>query len=513
MATYYVDPVNGNNGWDGTVPVFTAGTTGPKLTANGAEDIPVAANDTVWLRPGAYRETLTLDVSGGAGTPITYIGDTMGEIWGVGGIVRVTGSDNDLALVRANCIVDGAARNYRTFQGLWLSDTTSDLALNQNSGTNWIFRDCAFSGAGRHGAWMINTAVADTASLFERCAFLGGFAGGNAIFFSNSDALNSTNIVRNCIISGYTNQVGISSSRVGGITIQNCTIIGVYRGILSGNLAVGYTPISVTNSIVTQCAVGLQAGVLGEIVGDFNDVYQNGTDRSNVAVGGNSQAYPVLLEMPLLYDGLKLPRDFGALSEWSQVARITDSGAGPADDIYGITRPVTNGKRSWGAFQFKPAQRDVTTTFGGSAASIALPDAGVVQFKVAVSNVATDFTVQVYREANYAGTNPQMIVKQAGVADDVTTDVGAAGGWNELTTNLTPAADPEFVVVELRNNNTAAAGSYAVYFDELVPDPSGVLGEFEQWVSNRETVGDAVQAAGGAAGGGLLSANKRGNKE
>jgi len=276
------------------------------------------------------------------------------------------------------------------------------------------------------------------------------------------------------------------------------TILGALRGVYSLNLPPGYTAVSVTNSIVRGCSAGLQAGVLGEIVEDYNDIFSNATDRANVAAGANSVSYPVLLEPPLMYDGLRLPWWFGHLSEWSQVAGITDSGAGPTDDANGITRPVTNGKRSYGAFQFKPAERDTTTTYDASDASIALPDAGVAQYRIATTNVQMTITVQVYREANYAGVNPQMIVKQPGVADDTTTDAGAAGAWNELTTTLTPAAYPGFVDVELRSNNTTAPpGNYAVYFDELAPAPSQVLGDFDQWISNRETVGDAVQAEGG----------------
>ena len=41
-----------------------------KLTLNGAEDTPVVAGDTVYVGAGTYRELLTYDVSGGAGTPI-----------------------------------------------------------------------------------------------------------------------------------------------------------------------------------------------------------------------------------------------------------------------------------------------------------------------------------------------------------------------------------------------------------------------------------------------------------
>jgi hypothetical protein len=89
MATYYVG-IGGNDSNDGT------SWSSRKLTLNGAEDIPVAAGDTVYVGPGTYREMLTCDVGGSDGSPITYIGDYDGSHTdGVGGIVRISGSDDD----------------------------------------------------------------------------------------------------------------------------------------------------------------------------------------------------------------------------------------------------------------------------------------------------------------------------------------------------------------------------------------------------------------------------------
>ena len=92
---------------------------------------------------------------------------------------------------------------------------------------------------------------------------------------------------------------------------------------------------------------------------------------------------------------------------------------------------------------------------------------GRKKFKVGVTAVDTVFTVHVYREANYAGTNPQMVIKQPGVADTTVTDAAAASQWNTLTTTLAPAALPCWVEVELVSNNSAVAGNYAVYWDAL----------------------------------------------
>lgn len=122
MTVRYVGP-GGNDASDGL------SWANRKLTLNGVEDTPVQAGDTVWVGPGVYRETLTVDVSGGAGNVISYIGDYDGSHTdGVGGVVRITGSDDDKTATRANCIAT-TGKNYRTFRGL-LVDTVSAVAIN-----------------------------------------------------------------------------------------------------------------------------------------------------------------------------------------------------------------------------------------------------------------------------------------------------------------------------------------------------------------------------------------------
>ena len=68
MTTLYVGP-GGNDANNGL------SWANRRLTLNGVEDKPVAAGDTVYVGPGVYRETLTVDVAGSSGNPITYIGD------------------------------------------------------------------------------------------------------------------------------------------------------------------------------------------------------------------------------------------------------------------------------------------------------------------------------------------------------------------------------------------------------------------------------------------------------
>ena len=228
---------------------------------------------------------------------------------------------------------------------------------------------------------------------------------------------------------------------------------------------------------------------MGEIVEDYNTFFNNQTNRTNVNTGGNSETYPSLLVQPLLHSGASQASGFRFSwqyfmpSEWSQVKAITGANE-PSVDLFGVGRPATASKNSWGAVQFHDAEIDTGTTYNSSAASLELLDAARVQLgPFEVPNASINIHVKVNREANYAGVNPQLIIKQPGASDDTTVDAAAASQWNELKTTLTPNANPSYVYIELVSNNTAAAGNYATYFDQLVVN--GKVIDFNEWVTDR----------------------------
>jgi hypothetical protein len=631
MTDYYVGP-GGNDGNAGTSWLLR------KLTLNGAEDIPVAAGDTVIVGPGAYREMLTCDVSGGntynAGTvavtngsdqvagngtlwlanvqagdyfhiryyadgndgvtngtatftsaggnfqadmvgcpiqimtrgaytisavpnaqtvtlgdpnglgwpgaganlvysvmsgeghyeiesvddnttltlvqpwqgrslngldyltfrAISYIADVTGENTdGVGGIVRITGSDNDQAIVRASCI-RVAGRNYRVFRGFSLDSVSGDLVTeNWVATTHIVIEDCNFQVAANM------TQLANVGSLcwtVRRCIFVA--IRGSPIYIAPATPDDTGHVIENCLpLSGN----GLFAGGGGGTTIRNCTVLSGMRGIWASGASLGQC-LAIWNCIITGCVSGIVAGALGEIIEDYNSIAGNSTDRANVVAGANSNAYPPVFSAPILYagedrlSGFNFPWQMGDLSGWSLLN--LDGNDERSTDLYGIRRPATDAKNSWGATQRQNAERDTATTYDASAASVELPDAGRAQFKIPVDGAEITVSVQAYREANYAGTNPQMVVKQPGQADRSTTDAGAAGAWNELTDTFTPAADPEYIFVELVSNNTAAAGNYATYFDNLTVDSSPALGTFDEWFTGR-IVFDEVAAGGGVA--------------
>lgn len=461
MVDRYVGP-GGNDGNSGLTWALR------KLTLTGVEDTPVVAGDDIYVGPGVYREKLTVDVSGGAGTEITYMADVTGcNTDNVGGVVRVTGSDNDQAAVRDHC-VEASVKDYRIFRGFRFDFSTDELWDIDGDSDNWTVEDCTFT----EGMDAL-LAVDGTANywMIRRCLFSG--AKKVCVHFGNDAIHTGNHEIRNCLFLGRARawSWSVDLDLVDTVDIRNCTF-------LNGDAAIGHdgTGGAANSVVVENCIIvwnndGLTAAGANQMIEDFNTFFGNNVDRTNVAVGGNSETYPPLLANPLLFSGagqvsgFKFPWWFGMLSQWSQVGEIT--GNAPEDyDLVAIPRPPNNASKSWGCLQRHDKDRETVTVQAGTA-SMKMDDAARWQMWVPVTDTSTTITVYVYREANYAGLLPQMIIKQPCVADRVTTDVAAASQWNQLSDTFVPDADTTYVVVELVSRNTAAAGNYDVFFDTL----------------------------------------------
>lgn len=431
-----------------------------KLTLNGLEDSPVAAGDICYIAPGVYRETLTVDVSGSSGNPIVYIGDISGaNTDGVGGVVRITGSDNDQTTVRTNCITMNA-KTHRTFRGFWMGHSSSFVVSASNVCTDIIFEDCTFSDENNS---IINFSGAVNSITIRRCLFMPSrFA--NVVFTHGSTVDNSNCLVENCIFIGCNNQA-VSMIRVGGVTVRNCLFWGGNTAVrVNTALSVGQTT-TVNNNIFVGYSTVLQGTTTGEVTEDYNDFFNNNNSRVNTSTGANSITYPPLFQALPLVAGYRYPWSLGELSQWSQLRALAGNNEA-TDTIFGISRPAVSAKKSWGATQYPLLARETTTKRTGTA-SLKLADAGRHQMFVPTSNVSTTISVYVQWEADYAGTKPRMIVKQPGQADQSDTATGSAGTWEELSVTLTPAAIPGYVVVELVSSNEATSGNFATYFDDL----------------------------------------------
>lgn len=335
MTTYYV----GSGGNDGNAGTSWATR---KLTLNGAEDIPVVAGDTVYVGAGVYRELLTVDVSGSSGNPITYIGDYSGaNTDGVGGVVRITGSDNDQTVTRANGIT-ATSRSYRTFRGLLITATTAE-AISLSNCTNVIVEQCALvsvNGLLANGASAASTTV-------RKCFIASSGAG---VLFGTTQVANSGHVVENCIISGR--NFAIVPWGVGGVSVRNCLIHRSANGIWTVTLPAGKTANVVNNCIVTLCGTGLQASAAGDMTENYNSLFLNGTDRNNVSSGANSVSYPVAHDVRWFFEAVNggnmvTPFD---LASYAALVELNSGTGAPSADLRGTT--VQGSYREWGPLEY-----------------------------------------------------------------------------------------------------------------------------------------------------------------
>lgn len=346
MTTYFVG-IGGDDGANGTSWATR------KLTLNGAENIPVAAGDTVYVGPGTYRELLTVDVSGNAGNPITYVGDYLGTMTdGIGGVVRITGSDDDRTAARAYCIT-ATTKTYRTFSGFTMDICTSH-AVNVTTGcTNWIINNCYFEPGAGHCIHF--SGLAQSTNTIRGCFFRPS-SNLNSVNFSHSAVVdNAGHLVENCIfLGGYTS---VGSNRVGGITVKNSVFIGKtnYGIYVETAITAGQT-VTVNNCVFSGVGNAIRATAAGEIVENYNSFSYNGTDRTNTNTGAQSNTYPPLFDsrwfFQMVFGGqagkVITPWDLASYSQLIGVAGTSPT----ATDIRGTG--TVGAQREWGALEYDP---------------------------------------------------------------------------------------------------------------------------------------------------------------
>lgn len=455
MTIRYVGP-GGNDGWAGT----SWGTR--KLTLNGVEGT-VNAGDTVYVGPGTYREKLTVDVTGSLGNVITYIGDVTGiNTDGVGGQVRITGSNNDISATRDRAIEITTTRDYRTFRGFRMDFVTTFIFYCVAS-DNIILEDCYFGGSLTGGADA--TYIMGGPDIIRRCVFDNVEIG---LYFHASSDLQYDHLVENCIFyqcHGY----GVYLSNQWGTTIKNCTFYyGEAKNIDNYSIASGNNSYMYNNLFFSSGVASADA--TNTVIDDYSYIVPcqtGGNLWSNVSKGSNSVYGSGGLMPRLLLDGFYLQQHMLDFASYSPLKDYGCANSPPSEDFYGMTRPTTDSKKTRGAIQYSALERETTIVPSGESESAKMSDAMAHQIFVPVTGNQMTFSVEVYREANYAGTNPQLIIKQPGQSDRTTTDVGAASQFNELSDTFTPASSPPYVVMEIRNDNTATSGDYATYWGKF----------------------------------------------
>jgi hypothetical protein len=342
-TTYYVG-IGGNDGNNGTSWATR------KLTLNGAENVPVAAGDTVYVGPGTYREMLTVDVSGGAGTAISYIGDYTGASTdGVGGVVRITGSDNDQSATRANCIL-ASGKNYRTFRGFTF-DTTTDNLVFLTSGTYWTIDECYFCNGSAGTSGIYSDGASQLAIAISNCYFnTGSSSGARQVRFVHSSTVDNVgHTVSSCIFDGAF--IGVDTQRVGGITINGCLFTQNGRGVFVETALTAGQLVTVNNSIFSGCNVAMNATTTAEFSENYNSIFRCTTARANVNTGANSNTYAFLPDTRWFHEATNSGRFATPFDMASYCALVDVAGTSPTTtDMRGTA--VQGTQREWGALEY-----------------------------------------------------------------------------------------------------------------------------------------------------------------
>ena len=452
MTTYYVGPSSAGLA-DGSSWANRYG------SLNDAEDTPVTGGDIVIVGPGIYREQLTCDVDGAS--EIIYRADVTGkDTDGIGGDVIISGSDGDTTATRSYCIYASGV-SYRTFIGFHLVGFSSQ-GISMTSCDHVVIKDVCISTGDLTTTYGIRlSGTYDTVEV-SRCVIVGPDQG--ISIYNASDQSATAFTVSNCLITA--NNEGIFITNVDSVLVENCTAFSCEICLRVTSLA-SETSITARNCLFFG-ASDVNASVAGEIASIYCVVSGGSTNWS--AGTGDVEDYVMNLQFPILYgtySGIRYPVPLlGELNPYAYAGAVTGSSE-TSTDLFGITKPTTASKSSWGAIQFQCHQRETTTTRGGSTASVRFEDAGEMQIWVPVDGSEITVSVYCYREANYAGTNPRLVIKEPGSADRTTTDAAAASQWNELTDTFTPSGDTDYVVVCLQSLNTAVAGDYEAFFDDL----------------------------------------------
>lgn len=460
MTTRYAG-IGGNDGNDGL------SWANRKLTLNGVEDSPVVAGDVVYVGAGTCRESLTIDVSGGAGSPIAYIADLTGEHTdGVGGFVRITGSNDDLTATRANCI-SAASRSYRTFTGFLFDTTTSNLVALTGASGHWTLSDCFIEGIAANSA-QISIAGTGTNNTIQRCVLMP--SRGNGILISHSSTVdNSGHLIENCLFLGSVGGTQVRITRVGGITIRNCTLTNGGVGVrVDTALTVGQV-ITVNDCIFSGTATPFQGTVAGEIVEDYNSLWAYTTARTLTNTGAHSIDCPPLFRpVPLLNTGRLEPWLPFSLLPASQVRNRAGSGVA-AEDLYGTTRPQETDS-DWGAVETL-AQPTRNSNAGDSEIKIDGRSYTDILIPVADDQAIT-LTARVRWDDNAnIGSKPQIrLLADYGLEQQTATATGDGSSEETLTIGpVTPQVPNDIggvMILRLVNRSTHTS-AIACYFDDV----------------------------------------------
>lgn len=327
-----------------------------KLTLNGVEDTPVEAGDTVYVGAGTYNERLVCDVSGTSGNPISYIGDYDGtHTDGTGGVVRLTGSADNIAFGTNDNVIYTGLRDYRTFNNFAMDGCDNSLiAIYHN---NCIVENCILYSSGGANCIYVENGLTTT---INNCLIWNTIRTG--IYLNSSSDVNTSHVITNCIFIG-SGGYDIRIDNFGDTVIKNCMFLGGGYGVRQVAAQEAAHPTVITNCIFDGVTSALYAVSTADITENYNSISNCTTARTNVDIGAQSNTHIRLPDVrwffEMLGDGTMIsPFDMASYSALVNVAGTTPTTA----DMRGTT--VQGTQREWGALEYD-STLDIEAGAGG----------------------------------------------------------------------------------------------------------------------------------------------------
>jgi hypothetical protein len=457
----------------------------------------MASGDTAYLSPaGPFREQVTVNMT----SPVAetkIFGDyanakgfktSGGVLVTPGQVIWTAHTTNDTTIPGTSSTLNLNGRDFLTFESIVFigaNNTSGCINASTVHSSDITFRNCAFYSVTLNANTIRYTASFATAAnwLIERCIILvpSGGAGVTIVATMGTGADYDLNfVIKNCLITGVTNGIGISGTGTGanfggGVDVLGCTVLTSSNGILISNASISSTiKCTAFNNHFVTSAVGLSANNVNQLTEDYNRL-NTPTARTNVTAGANSitgQTHAPLFSIgqEILY-GMQ-PRPYlspiagSPLLGFGTAAAFTDT-----VDMLNRARPEGGGSTSKavGAYERHDTAAKETTTVRTGSNSIKITGPGSQNFDVPVDASATIISIYTRFDTNHGTTNrPQMILTngtEIGVADQTITAAGAVDTWEQLSTaSFTPTAKG---VVSIRLVSRAAAGSGIAYFDDF----------------------------------------------
>jgi hypothetical protein len=302
-----------------------------------------AGVNTIYIAPGIYRETVTINITPSVTNTLVIEGDpTCQQFSGITpGIVRLTNMASDTGAYSTASAITGVSKTYTTIKKLCIEGTITF----SGSSNNLTITQCQLAIMPAGAQPWVDLAVNGNVTIsncIEHCLVTtsGGTAGGNNFALTNNAQVS---FFDNVVMPMLSNGFAILSATTGcNANVYNCTFAGYFNfGVYARPTSTGC--VTVRNCIIAGrgASAALDSSPGGGIVEDYNRILYSGTLRSGPSAGANTVTTGALgLDYGYSYLVGLSPQAFLGRMLVSPNAGFGNTSGAPLADLYGVTWPA-----------------------------------------------------------------------------------------------------------------------------------------------------------------------------